>query len=170
MAASSDMERKGFLSGKKGKFLLLPILILFLLAVGLTTYFLLYQGAWAGLTGSEQGGKEGNASRKASEKSGLGPTIELDNFVVNITDGERTRYLKTGITLEAMDKKTKKEIEQRKPQIRDAILFLSSNKNFRELRDLQGKKQLQADLQHKINSILQKGKVKRIFFTEFVVQ
>ncbi len=170
MAENSDMERKGFLSGKKGKFLILSIAVLLLLAVGLTTYFLLYQGAWAGLTGDEQGGKGENASQKASENSGLGPTIKLDNFVVNITDGERTRYLKTGITLEAMDKKTKKEIKERKPQIRDAILFLSSNKNFRELRDLQGKKQLQADLQHKINSILHEGEVKRIFFTEFVVQ
>lgn len=170
MAENSEMERKGFLSNKKGKLLILPIAILFLAAVGLTTYFLLYQGAWAGLSGSDQKGKEGNSSQKTKADSGLGPTIKLDNFVVNIADGERTRYLKAGITLEAMDKQTKKEIKERKPQIRDAILFLSSNKNFRELRDLQGKKQLQADIQHKINSILQEGKVRRIFFTEFVVQ
>ncbi len=169
MAENTEMEGKGFLRSKKGKFLILPIGLLLLAAVGLITYFFLYQGAWAGLTGGEQV-EDKNASESQAEKKSLGPTIKLDNFVVNINDGERTRYLKTGITLEAMDQKTKKEIKNRKPQIRDAVIFLSSNKNFRELRDLQGKKQLQADIQHKINSILRKGKVRRMFFTEFVVQ
>lgn len=170
MAANTEIEGKGFLRSKKSKFLVLPILLLLLVAVGLITYFFLYQGAWAGLTGGEQQAESKNASESQAERNSLGPTIKLDNFVVNINDGERTRYLKTGITLEAMDEKTKKEIENRKPQIRDTVIFLSSNKNFRELRDLQGKKQLQADIQHKINSILKKGKVRRIFFTEFVVQ
>jgi len=170
MAENTEMEGKGFLRSKKSKFLVLPIGLLLLAAVGLITYFFLYQGAWAGLTGGEQQAEGKNASKSQAERQSLGPTIKLDNFVVNINDGERTRYLKTGITLEAMDKKTKQEIKNRKPQIRDAVIFLSSNKNFRELRDLQGKKQLQADIQHKINSILKEGKVRRIFFTEFVVQ
>ena len=170
MADNSEMERKGILRNRKTAFLILPIGVLLLAAVALITYFLLYQGAWASLTGGEQAKAGQNASESASKRSGLGPTLKLDSFVVNISDGERTRYLKTGITLEAMDKRTKKEIEKRRPQIRDAILFLSSNKSFRELRDLQGKKQLQADIQHKINSILQQGRVQRIFFTEFVVQ
>jgi len=170
MAENTEMEGKGFWRSKKSKFLILPIGLLLLVAVGLVTYFFLYQGAWASLTGGEQQAEDKNASESQSESQSLGPTIKLDNFVVNISDGERTRYLKTGITLEAMDKKTKQEIKNRKPQIRDAVIFLSSNKNFRELRDLQGKKQLQADIQHKINSILKEGKVRRIFFTEFVVQ
>jgi flagellar FliL protein len=170
MAENTEMEGKGFLRSKKSKFLILPILLLLLTAVALITFFFFYQGAWASLMGEEQQVEDTNASDSQAEKKSLGPTIKLDNFVVNINDGERTRYLKTGITLEAMDKKTKKEIKNRKPQIRDAVIFLSSNKNFRELRDLQGKRQLQADIQHKINSILRQGKVRRIFFTEFVVQ
>jgi flagellar FliL protein len=56
------------------------------------------------------------------------------------------------------------------PQIRDAILLLVGNKTFEELQDLEGKKQLKAEIMSKINGILQTGKVKAIFFTEFVVQ
>jgi flagellar FliL protein len=170
MAENNEMEGKGILRNKKSKLFLIPFAFLLLAAVGLTMFFLLYQGAWGGLMGDKQQEGEKNSRENRSASASLGPTIKLDNFVINITDGQRTRYLKAGITLEAMDKKTKQEIQDRKPQIRDAVIFLSSNKNFRELRDLQGKKQLQADLQHKINSILQKGKVRRIFFTEFVVQ
>jgi flagellar FliL protein len=56
------------------------------------------------------------------------------------------------------------------PQMRDAIILLISNKTFEELQDLQGKKQLKAELQSRINSILQTGKVTSIYFTNFVVQ
>jgi flagellar FliL protein len=56
------------------------------------------------------------------------------------------------------------------PQIRDAILLLVGNKSFSELNDLQGKLQLRAELINRINGVLVSGKVKRIFFTEFVVQ
>jgi flagellar FliL protein len=62
------------------------------------------------------------------------------------------------------------EVNQRMPQIKDAILLLIGNKTFHELNDLQGKIQLRAELINKINSILLKGKVKRIYFTDFVVQ
>ena len=56
------------------------------------------------------------------------------------------------------------------PQIRDAILLLVGNKTFEELQDLQGKKQLKAELLSKINAILQSGQAKSIYFTDFVVQ
>ena len=56
------------------------------------------------------------------------------------------------------------------PQIRDSILLLIGNKTYEELQDLQGKKQLKAELTSKLNSILHYGKVKEIYFTDFVVQ
>jgi flagellar FliL protein len=63
-----------------------------------------------------------------------------------------------------------KEAGERMPQIRDAILLLMSNKTFSEMSDLQGKLQLRAELLSRINSFFRKGKVQKIYFTEFVVQ
>jgi flagellar FliL protein len=171
MPEKSELE-SGIRRNRKSMFLIVPILLLFLAALILTLYIVINEGAWENLIGS---GKSSAAQSYASaESSGdggsLGPLIKLNNFVVNVTDGERTRYLKAGITLEGVNSQTKREIKQRKPQIRDAVLSHASNKNFRELRDLQGKQQLQAEIQHKINSILQRGKVRRVFFTEFVIQ
>ena len=54
--------------------------------------------------------------------------------------------------------------------MRDTILMLIGNKTYEELQDLQGKKQLKAELMSNINSFLQTGKVKSIYFTNFVVQ
>lgn len=114
----------------------------------------------------------------------IGPMIEIKEFVVNIiSEGDR-HYVKAALTIElinnltVVDKKTevtgndlaKEEATQRMPQIRDSILLLIGNKTYEELQDLQGKKQLKAELANKINSILQRGKVKEIYFTDFVVQ
>ena len=62
------------------------------------------------------------------------------------------------------------EVNERMPQIRDSILLLIGNKTFAELNDLQGKLQLRAEIIVRLNKLLKKGKVKGIYFTEFVVQ
>lgn len=100
----------------------------------------------------------------------VGPMVNIDTFIVNIADDQESRYLKAAITLEVDTPEATMEINSRMPQIKDAILLLIGNKSFGELNDLQGKIQLRAELINKVNSILLKGKVKRIYFTDFVVQ
>jgi flagellar protein FliL len=96
--------------------------------------------------------------------------VEIEPFIVNILDIEGTRYLKAAITLEVDGNEAIKEANERMPQIRDGILLLVSNKTFGEVSDLQGKLQLRAELINEVNSALRRGKVQKIYFTEFVVQ
>jgi flagellar FliL protein len=105
-----------------------------------------------------------------NNKADIGPMVDIPEFVVNIISADGNHYVKTSLTLELTNQQGKDEITQRMPQIRDAILLLIGNKTFEELQDLEGKKQLKAELMSKINGFLQAGKVKSIFFTEFVVQ
>ena len=100
----------------------------------------------------------------------IGPMVALDPFIVNIIDDEESRYLKAAITMEVNTPEATMEIGQRMPQIKDAVLLLVGNKTFGELQDMQGKIQLRAELINRINGILVNGKVKRIYFTDFVVQ
>lgn len=100
----------------------------------------------------------------------IGPMVDISEFIVNIISGDATHYVKASLTIELTNEPAKEEINQRMPQIRDSILLLVGNKTYEELQDLQGKKQLKAELTSKINSILQTGKVKAIYFTDFVVQ
>jgi len=113
---------------------------------------------------------EAEAAAMAATAKNVGPMVNLDAFVVNILDDEESRYLKAAITLEVDTQLTADEINLRLPQLKDAILLLVGNKTFSELRDMQGKMQLRAELLNRINEILSKGKVKRIYFTDFVVQ
>jgi flagellar FliL protein len=113
---------------------------------------------------------EAEAAAMAANAKMVGPMVNIDAFIVNILDDEENRYLKASITLEVDTQLTADEINSRLPQLQDAILLLIGNKTFGELRDMQGKMQLRAELLNRINEILSKGKVKRIYFTDFVVQ
>lgn len=105
-----------------------------------------------------------------TQQAQIGPMVNIDEFIVNIISGEAAHYVKASLTFELTNDQVKAEVEQRMPQVRDAILLLIGNKTYEELQDLQGKKQLKAELLEKINTFLQTGKVASVFFTNFVVQ
>jgi flagellar FliL protein len=117
---------------------------------------------------SEATGKEGEGG--GTQPLQIGPMLDIDSFIVNILDEEGTHYLKAAITLEVDNPLTLEEVNQRMPQIRDNILLRVGNKTFRELADLEGKLQLRAELVSSLNGILESGKIKKIYFTDFVVQ
>ncbi len=107
---------------------------------------------------------------KLENDTEVGPMIDIEEFIVNIISGESNHYVKASLTLELSDEMAKEEANSRMPQIRDSILLLVSNKTFDELQDLQGKKQLKAELLSKLNRIIHTGRIKAIYFTDFVVQ
>lgn len=100
----------------------------------------------------------------------IGPMVEIEPFIVNILDEQGSRYLKAAITLEADIEPTVEEINQRMPQVKDAILLLVGNKTFGEVSDLQGKLQLRSEIRERLNKLLSAGRIQKIYFTEFVVQ
>jgi flagellar protein FliL len=105
-----------------------------------------------------------------NQKSDIGPMVDISEFIVNIISEEENHYVKASLTLELDTDQVTEEVNKRMPQIRDSILLLVGNKTYEELQDLQGKRQLKAELTSKINAILQSGSVKSIYFTDFVVQ
>jgi flagellar protein FliL len=105
-----------------------------------------------------------------TQKTEIGPMVNIEEFVVNIISGDTPHYVKASLTVELSGENVQPEVEQRMPQVRDAVLLLIGNKTYEELQDLQGKRQLKAELTSKINSFLQTGKVRAIYFTNFVVQ
>lgn len=164
---------------------------LLLIILGAVAFFLLKKDPEA----ENKPGEEPVAEVQAPElnpSAAIGPMIEIKEFIVNIISENERHYVKASMTIELVggpgaagseggkggDDKGEKggidpgteEVNQRMPQIRDSILLLISNKTYEELQDLQGKKQLKAELISKLNSILYKGRVKDIYFTDFVVQ
>lgn len=155
----------GFLTPKN--MILFGLLILLLIGVGVVAWLLLQRNNAAQPQAQAAAAAPSAATVAAQE---VGPMVSIDPFIVNILDHETTRYLKAAITLEVDSPEAGSEAEQRMPQLQDAILLLVGNKTFDELRDLQGKLQLRAELMEKLNKIMHKGQVRKIYFTDFVVQ
>ncbi len=143
-----------------------PLIVVLLLvsAVAGTVYFFIEYGPIS--NSATQTGSVNTEERSAYEV----PLVNIGEFIVNIISEEATHYLKASITIEASDSKRAEELRQRMPQIRDAVLMLTSNKTFEELYDMHGKKQLKAELLLEINALLSSEGAAAIYFTEFVVQ
>jgi flagellar FliL protein len=109
--------------------------------------------------------------KKPSEQKPVVLTVwPMDAFIVNILDTSGERYLKMVLQLELSEPGAVAELEQIKPRLRDSILDLLTPKTYKELMDVAGKQRLREDIAGRVNNVLTKGKVTRVYFTEFVVQ
>ena len=160
--ATEESEEGG---GSKKKLIIIIVAVLVLLGGAAGGYFF-----FMGSDEDEKISPEQEQAELEKQAKQVGPMVNIDSFIVNIMDDQESRYLKATITVEVDSEEASMELTQRMPQVKDAVLLLVGNKTFGELSDLQGKIQLRAELINKINSIMLTGKVKRIYFTDFVVQ
>ena len=166
MAKEKDKDKDARNAPEKSKkwvfFLVIPLIVLLLAGGAVGAYF------FASLN---DGGKaDASAGDEEAQARNLGPLVEVGTLVVNITHRDSSRFLKMGITLEASDEQAAREIENRMPQLKDSALLLAGNKAFDDIRDLQGKMQLKADLLARFNELAGRDRVVDLYFTDFVVQ
>jgi len=112
---------------------------------------------------------KGHEGREAARPHDIGEIFELEPFIVNLQDNTGSRYLKVSIHLE-LDPMTLEEAKLRTAQIRDAIIILLSSKSYADVGTVQGKYQLRDEIMARVNHILTGGKVRNVYFTEFVIQ
>lgn len=105
-----------------------------------------------------------------SDAGGIGPIFPLDSFIVNLSDQGGKRYLRITMGLELGDPKAVEELTKRLPQIRDSILMTLPSRKVDELQATEGKNALRTEIISKLNELLGKEMVKKIYFTEFVIQ
>ena len=160
--AAEQSEEEG--GGSKKKLIIIVAVLVLLIGGGVGAFLFL------GGDEDEKISPEQEQAELENQAKQVGPMVNMDSFIVNIMDDNESRYLKATITIEVNGEEASMELTQRMPQVKDAVLLLLGSKTFGEISDLQGKIQLRAELINKINSILLKGKVKRIYFTDFVVQ
>jgi flagellar protein FliL len=94
----------------------------------------------------------------------------MDPFIVNLIDNEGERYMKVTLQLEVADQATVEELNIIKPKVRDSILDLLSAKTYKEMIDPIGKQRLRDEIALRANGYLTKGKIIKVYFTEFVIQ
>ncbi len=145
---------------KKKPFLKLIVIALVLLALGGGIFAALY------FFNPFSGGKK----QAVAPRPAMGALWAIDPFIVNLADNQGERYLKVVMQLEVSDQILLPELEQLKPRLRDNILDLLTAKSYGEIMEMGGKQRLREEIVTRLNSYLSKGKILRVYFSEFVVQ
>lgn len=102
------------------------------------------------------------------EEEFVGNMIPLETFLVNLSGSRGQKLLKLNMELEVEGEKVQEEIDKRKPHLRDTIITILSSKTYAQISSAEGKEYLRGEIRDTMNSILTKGKVKRVLFTEFI--
>lgn len=121
----------------------------------------------AGAEGTTQSESNGSGTEGTGDS---GAIYDLEPFIVNLADTAKIRYLKITIKLELINSKYAEDLNQRLPQIRDALLLLLSSKEFANIRTVEGKMELRDEILQRVNALFRSSKVKMAYFTDFVTQ
>ncbi len=168
-SGSASAESKGPAQRPTLWIILLIFNMVFVGAVG----FLIYQGkkkdaAEPKIEDVIKGEHEKQKEEAAHEAEFIGKVIPLETFIVNLAGSRGRKIAKVNMEIELEGEKVAEEIEKRKPQIRDIIIILLSSKTFEEVSTREGKDFLRNEIRDTVNAFLTKGKIKNVFFTEFI--
>lgn len=99
-----------------------------------------------------------------------GPTIPLDPFVVNLDETGTARYLRVKLQLELATKEAEASVNKSMLLVRDVILSHLSGLKLADTLGAEAKERVRAEIVKKLEGAVGAGKIRRMFFTEWVVQ
>lgn len=154
--------------GKSKKWLYIIIAIVaFILLLAILFFAYLYITK-SGLL--EKGDSKEKNRSETIETTGIGPLFTFDTFIVNLADPSGSRYLRMTMDVEVDSNVVIEEMKTRQPQLRDMVISIVSNKTYDDVASTRGKLAIKEEIIRRFNLILKSGKVRNIYFTEFVVQ
>jgi flagellar FliL protein len=115
-----------------------------------------------------KGEHETQEKEKKEEKEVIGKVIPLETFLVNLAGSKGRRVAKLNLEMEVESEAVSSEIEQRKAQIRDIIIVLLSSQTYDQISNKDGQDQLKEQIKDTVNKFLTKGKIKQVYFTDFI--
>jgi flagellar FliL protein len=102
----------------------------------------------------------------------FGETHEYKGIIVNLNEPGGNRMLKISIAFEfkAKNKKLKEALTKREAQIRSVIIMYLSGLSYVQTTGSANKELILKTIKKKVNNVLTEGKIRKVFFKEFVVQ
>jgi len=168
-------ERKAAPSDKQNPMLLIMVVVLNMLVMSSVAMIL-----WTSYKAEKnkpklqdviQGEKDDQSQKAvaADNEEYIGKLVPMETFLVNLAGTRGNKLVKINMELEVDGPKVEEEIDKRKPQIRDIIIILLSSKTYDQMSTKEGKETLRDEVRDTVNSFLTKGKIKKVYFTDFIV-
>jgi len=100
----------------------------------------------------------------------IGVLYPLDTFTVNLKSDAGRRYLKVTMSLELEGEELSLELDSKSPVLRDRIIRILTSKTLEEISSKKGKQKIESQIMDTLNAMIADGKIRGIYFTEFVIQ
>ncbi len=89
-------------------------------------------------------------------------------FLVNLADPLGRRYLKLGLEVEVRDPEAQAALSKYEAKIKDTLLLLLSSKTYDSLSTMKAKVELKQEVVDRLNQIVGKGSILRVYITEWL--
>lgn len=167
---------------KSSNMLMIIIIIVLVLIIILGAIAFLFIGSDDAETVSSTPAKQEKVKQTTKRTSGynmeedsrslneIGILYPLDTFTVNLKSDSGRRFLKTTISLELEGEELSLELDAKSAVLRDRIIRILSSKTLEEVSSKKGKNKLSMQIMDTLNSMISDGRIKGIYFTEFVIQ
>lgn len=99
-----------------------------------------------------------------------GTLVPLPVFLVNLADPLGRRYLKLSLEVEVRDPEVQAALGKYEAKIKDTLLLLLSSKTYDGLSTMKAKMELKQEVADRLNQIIGKGSILRVYITEMVIQ
>lgn len=99
-----------------------------------------------------------------------GEFVQIGGMIVNPARSNGKRFLMVDLGLESSSAAVLTEIQQKDIVVRDTILKILGSRTVDELASLDHRNSMKEDLLGAINSVLDRGTVDYLYFTQYVLQ
>jgi flagellar basal body-associated protein FliL len=130
------------------------------------------EGEEEGAEAKEHEAAEDEADDKKVKHSKFGPLIEIGSFIANLSgpNGAQSRYAKVSLHAEALNEEAKLRIETAVVPLKAEALMVLSNLKAEDVIGQEKIVHLSEELLKRSNKLLGKKSIKRMYFSELVVQ
>ncbi len=168
MAEEEEVGQDVIEGGGKSKLVPILIGIIVLLAGAFGAYVVMGPSAGGGAAGAADPKKADDGDTLGADE--VGPMHKIKGLVVNLNDPAGDRYLRASLEIELTGEKMVTEFAARESRIRDQIITFLSSLRYAQTQVARGKEEIRKGITQQMNGALRSGKVRGVYFTEFVVQ
>lgn len=97
-------------------------------------------------------------------------THSIENLIINPAGTQGTRFLLVSMAIEALDGPTLKLLEQRDVEVRDAVIDLLGSSTVPELTEMENRENVKTAVRERVQRLLGRNKIGRIYFSQYVIQ
>ena len=108
--------------------------------------------------------------KEEEEEEGPTKLFVIEDVIINPAGTSGSRFLNSTIALEYVSPDLEQELTEKEVQIRDILINILASKTIPELDGPEDREALKQEILDNCNAFLKKGKIKRVYFSNFIMQ